>query len=361
MNGCDLKFVKSRAEPERMNLLDLPALKLVTTGLTNTLFAEKLTTGNAEKDKQLNTILYSVNRSGKTGIDSVKDIYLNSKLYGRGLLVFNPIDEQMYPVSPFRYQPYYFKENNLVKYTVMYQIYDEETSYIYQDAIKVTNRFENLVTEQTNQGFFISEKLCVEFVEELNPLNTDRKRAEIVLTMLNEILNDLRTGGYGYVVVYGDQAGYISRDEELSDAELFDRTSYERVINDRKTEVREMLDDICLGARKGGYYFDGWAKKIDQLKRVATPKDYWLFMEKAQQITCEILGIPPVLLGLNETSRNVSVESLIEQSNKEFAKPERQKIENYVTKILKPALEVEKIYFEEPKEISVDPVPNTQS
>lgn len=349
MNGCDLKFIKPRAEPEKLNLLDLPAIKLVTRGIINVLFARPLTTGNEAKDEELKRIIYTVNRNGRTGLDEIKDAYLYSSLYGKGLLVFNPIAAQLYSVSPFRYQPYYFKENNLVKYVVMYKIFDEESSTIYRAPIKVSNKYENLVTEQNTQGFFITEKLCTEFFEMLNPLEADRKRAEILLTMLNEILSDIRTGGYGHVLLFGNKS-YIAGDEEVSDAEAFTRQADLHTIEGRKAEVKEMLDDIVQGARKGGSYFDGWVEKVEQLKRAVTPKDYEYFILKSQQITCEIIGIPPVLLGLNETSKNVSIEHLLKQANEFFTMPERQKLENYVSKVLSPYLGVEKVYFEEEPE-----------
>lgn len=345
MDGCNLGFKKRYEKDEPLDLLNLPALKLVTNGIKNVIFARSLTTGDEAKDKELKNILYSVNSNGRSGIDEIKDAFVHSLLYGKGLLLFNPVNEQMYSVSPFRYQPYYFRENSLVKNIVMYRIFDDESQTVYKEPVRVYSRYEHLVAQQTPQGLFISERIAAEFFERLNPLNTDRRRCEIVLTMMNEILSDLQTGGYGYVLVYGD-GSYIGG-QEVSDGEEFNRVAHLRSTNDRKQEVEDMLDGIMTGSRKGGQYFDGWVKEVEQLKRAVTPKDYEYFISKSQQISCEILGIPPVLLGLNESSRNLSVEALLNQANDFYTMPERQKVENYVSKILAPFLQVEKVYFDE--------------
>lgn len=339
---------------------NLPTLPYVKDQYINFLFSNGLTTGDKESTERLNDFMFSQNIKGQTNYNVLQQAIVYSKYYGRCGIRWLSEKDGIVLVPPSQYtvvteddeQYYGFKR------VYCYAISTEETKPLKFKKLNIDK------SEFEKSGILIGEDkdFIVEypqnFINLRNDTSTwegisifegDKQRLMLLASVYSRLNYDIEYDGPGRLLFFLRDNIANSGLNDISASNLLDQTA--TTVEDRAEKARKEIEGLAREIKHSGsdstILVSNIFKSFEHLPRVTKATEFfeWL-MRKEGQVIAQNFGISASLLGLDETSGNVSMEKIIDNAMLNNIVPEREKIATQFSPMLSEKLGVKKIYFD---------------
>ena len=318
-----------------------------------------------ESNKKLQKFLNATNVEGFKNIDMLRKATLESLVYGEvGIrflsedegIVLAPINtyiavtvpsERHFGVDEILYYAINTKKEEIkeTSSSVLEKIRQGKVSFDSQGVL----RFEDTdIIAIKPELFQTIENVPVTGMAR-SPLLNDVKRISLLLSVYEQLIDDIIYDGSGRIVLWpdtsqinavgisaGNETG-IYNDSEDAKKELNARI--EEIIRNVMIKFKYSSSDDVLALN------EFFKERIDHLPRTTKATDFLDWISSEVEIVCQIFGVPPQLLGTGRILGNISMEMIITNAMLNVIIPMRQRYASKISKLLKNNLGIGEVMF----------------
>ncbi|EGP4894204.1 phage portal protein [Enterococcus faecium] len=277
--------------------------------------------GSIDEDKIniFNSFLYATNDNGKTNLYEIKSAIKDKEIYGEGYLFFD--NKNLYVIPKISITM--FQEDNedpIVNKPLYYTI----------GLVEVPEKLvfpEDGFIKQ-DKGYIISPENIIKFSSDSYVLNSDLKQLQILLEINRKLCDSTTKRDYGDIFLLTDK-----------NAHTMISAVADRIKHTAEDAIKKMREVIAEKLKKNKVedsnviVLDENYKDVKQVQPVTLVKDYKFIWEKQDDIIASAFNFPAILLGLGESSGNISKEALIRDARANALTPLKQDTENVLNKI----------------------------
>lgn len=356
---------------------NMPAIKYVTNRINDYIFSNGFTTGDEEKDIELDNWMYKANIQGVTNYNVLRSATQELMIYGHSGVRW--LDEQsgIVSVSP-QYYGTILDETAMfkgVKVPVSYivsqtqdqylsdidltqVVYDKESFLNYGYLQDVDNKILMLPPED-----FMSLRWDPNDEKGTSPLMYDRQRLNLLLSVYQRLNYDIKYDGPGRLILslsgnVGDPWG-----NETSSAQQIagSKAAQDSKMEKARAEIIRLGEEIKHSNSDAVIALSNiFSEKITHLPRVTKGTEFFSYISTEGEILCQVYGVPPALLELGKVFGNVSMQKIIDNAIVNSIVPIRERIATQISPFLAPRLGVDKIFFNKYELDQIDDENNTR-
>lgn len=326
-----LEHTVNREELERL-FKEVPKFNYVREIKVNSIFGTDLEVATASdvdetKTDEFSQFLYKTNLNGKTNLHEIKKSIKEKETFGVGYLFFNNKDLYSLPSTEvFKAQ---VDDKDPVIDEVAYYLVGEASAESAVDENGVINFGTDGFIKQ-EKGYIISKDNMIVFNSDSYFLNSDLKQLQTLLEINRKICDSTSQRDFGdtYMFTSEPQKGVVS-----AVAQRVKRTA-----SDTIKAMRERIAEMIKKGRTEDskvVVLDESIKDVKQIVPLTKITDYQFIWEKQDDIIASSFNFPTILLGLGESSGNISKEALLKDARANMLTPLKADTANTLSVITK--------------------------
>ena len=352
---------------------NMPGMTYAIMQFQNYLYSNGLTTTDIEEDKKLTDWLYTTNKSGTTNYDVLRSATTRAGWLGYAGL--RKHEGNIYFVP--NYDIKYFYDDNGIQQIVGYVFKKDgdnlnttnDTEIIKKLAEKNTNPskfLEELKDYYKNQNLIFIAEETKEFLHLRNNFDSikgepkllnEKLRIQSVITTLSQLIDDLNNYTPGRLVMFEDGSVYgaLDTDDKLNNDIQIDKALKgaikQKTNKDAKREEieRDIAKKIKNSNTKSIIVLPNWLKdKLEVLPKQVKASDILeLINQIGVEVSAQVLGLSPQLLGVGKVSGNISMSSIIDDCMLNNIIPMREMFSNQFSKFIADIVGVKLVKYNE--------------
>lgn len=333
----------------------LPSFPFVRGQFINYMFSDGLTTGSEAGDAELGDWLEKENRQGSTNYSVLQEVVGNAASYGEWGLLWR--DGDIYGIEKGRYAPLLRRVDG-IDYVEGFVLNKDDTDIPEDFDIK---KIEEMRTWEEVKLWFEDQRMILVNKDEftnirneptmlhgVNPFDRDQLRVKLLLTVYEQLNNDLEYNGPGRLILRPRTGFYMgTEDGEVSTESLFESVDKKEINKKAMMEAERVAK--ALGASKPDSIIvlsNAFDKEIDKLPKQTKSTEFFDWIENEGVILAQLLGMSPTLLETGELHGNVSVEKTIDNAMQNTIIPQRRRYHVQFSQPLGKKLGLAKVEFD---------------
>lgn len=342
---------------------NLPTLPYVIGKTMDFIFSNGLTTGDQELDDTvLRPFLFKHNAKGVTNYSVIQDAIKQAILYGKcGIRWLSDEDG----IITEHYRNYISimetdKEYKGFRRPIAYALSADETQGI-QLGRKEINIDEatfyktgKLVSTDGSMVFVLPEDFCnlrngLDHENGISCLDRDKQRTKLLASVYERLNYDIVYDGPGRMIFWLKDNFASGTTVDLSAGQVLDSTTSSKadLAQQAQREAEELGKRIKDSKSDAVILASSIFDKMDHLPRVTKGTEFLDYLQsKEGSILCQCIGITPELVGMGDTSGNVSMERIIDNAMTNTIVPMREMFATQISPMLSAKLGIPKVYFD---------------